>query len=77
MDMSTTQRSIDVTDAGTDAVEPEDGSMMCIPLWLFTETDETELAAKPVLRCSFFRPSDTLSTVTFGGIEVGTFGLNK
>lgn len=77
MDISTTQRSIDVTDAGTDAVEPEEGSMMCIPLWLFTETDLTELAAKPVLRCSFFRPSDTLSTVIFGGSEVGTFGLNK
>ena len=73
--MSMTQRLIEVMDAGTDAVDPEAGSMMCIPLWLFTVTDETEVAAKFVLRCSF-TSSVGLSTAIFG-IDVGTVGLNR
>lgn len=46
MDMSTTQWFKEVIEAGTEAVDPEDGSKMCRSWWLFTDTEDMTLAAK-------------------------------
>lgn len=59
-------------EAGTVAVEPEDGSMIWSPTWLFTDTDDTAVAAKalPFALFDLSSPSST-SIVGMAGKEVG------
>lgn len=45
IDMSTTQWRREVMFAGTVEVDPDDGSMIWSPWWLFTVTEATEVTA--------------------------------
>lgn len=56
-------------DAGTVAVEPEDGSMMCRLWWLFTDTEDTAVAANPAPTSDLGLSSS--SSIVKAGIEVG------
>lgn len=69
--MSTTQWCKEVIEAGTEAVDPEDGSMMCRSWWLFTDTEDMTFAAKADVFCSDSIESSVLPTET-AGTEVGT-----